>query len=122
MGLNVKEMVNKFELVSDYVPKGDQPNAIEELVKGLQEGKSHQTLLGATGTGKTFTIANVIARTNIPTLIMAPNKLLALQLYQEFKVLFPKNAVHYYISYFDYYRPEAYIPATGQFLDKESSQ
>lgn len=114
-------MVNKFELVSDYVPKGDQPNAIEELVKGLQEGKSHQTLLGATGTGKTFTIANVIARTNIPTLIMAPNKLLALQLYQEFKVLFPKNAVHYYISYFDYYRPEAYIPATGQFLDKESS-
>jgi len=114
-------MVNKFELVSDYVPKGDQPNAIEELVKGLQEGKSHQTLLGATGTGKTFTIANVIARTNIPTSIMAPNKLLALQLYQEFKVLFPKNAVHYYISYFDYYRPEAYIPATGQFLDKESS-
>ena len=113
-------MEEKFELITEYVPKGDQPNAIEELVKGLKSGKKFLTLLGATGTGKTFTIANVISKVNRPTLVMAPNKLLALQLYQEFKALFPKNAVHYYVSYFDFYRPEAYIPQTDHYLEKES--
>jgi excinuclease ABC subunit B len=115
-----RKMADKFELVSDYEPKGDQPGAIEELVKGLKSKKKFLTLLGATGTGKTFTIANVVAQVNKPTLVMAPNKLLALQLYQEFKALFPKNAVHYYVSYFDYYRPEAYIPQTDHYLEKES--
>ena len=113
----------KFKLVSDYEPKGDQPNAIKELVNGIRQGKGKelQTLLGATGTGKTYTIANVIEQTNLPTLVMAPNKLLAAQLYQEFKDFFPENSVHYYISYFDYYQPEAYLPAKGMYIEKDSS-
>nr|QEE17422.1 excinuclease ABC subunit B [Candidatus Prometheoarchaeum syntrophicum] len=113
----------KFKLVSDYEPKGDQPNAIKELVDGIRkgQGKEFQTLLGATGTGKTYTIANVISQVNLPTLVMAPNKLLAAQLYQEFKDFFPENSVHYYISYFDYYQPEAYLPAKGMYIEKDSS-
>jgi excinuclease ABC subunit B len=110
----------KFELVSDYTPKGDQPAAIAHLVEGIQAGKRFQTLLGATGTGKTYSMANVITQVSMPTLVMAPNKLLAAQLYQEFKEFFPNNAVHYYISYFDYYQPEAYNPATGTYIEKDS--
>lgn len=111
----------KFDLVSEYTPKGDQPEAIRQLNKGILEGKRFQTLLGATGTGKTYTMANVISQMNIPTLVMAPNKLLAAQLYQEFKDFFPNNSVHYYISYFDYYQPEAYLPASGTYIEKDSS-
>jgi excinuclease ABC subunit B len=114
-------MTDKFELVSEYEPKGDQPNAIEELTGGLNEGLRHQTLLGATGTGKTFTIANVIEKVNRPTLVMAPNKTLAAQLYNEFKELFPHNAVEYFVSYYDYYQPEAYIASTDTFIEKDSS-
>lgn len=116
-----KPMNQKFELVTDYQPRGDQPNAINELVEGLNKGLKFQTLLGATGTGKTFTIANVIEKTNRPTLVMAPNKTLAAQLYSEFKGLFPKNAVEYFVSYYDYYQPEAYIPSTDTFIEKDSA-
>jgi excinuclease ABC subunit B len=112
--------MDRFKLITEYEPKGDQPTAVQELLERLRNGHKYTTLLGATGTGKTFTIANVIAEINRPTLIMAPNKLLALQLYQEFKALFPHNAVHYYVSYFDFYRPEAYIPQTDRYLEKES--
>jgi excinuclease ABC subunit B len=114
-------MTDKFELVSEYDPKGDQPNAIKELTKGLNDDLRHQTLLGATGTGKTFTIANVIEKVNRPTLVMAPNKTLAAQLYNEFKELFPHNAVEYFVSYYDYYQPEAYIASTDTFIEKDSS-
>ncbi|AWV90517.1 excinuclease ABC subunit UvrB [Bradymonas sediminis] len=114
-------MTQKFELVTEYEPRGDQPNAIVELTEGLEEGLKFQTLLGATGTGKTFTIANVIERTNRPTLVMAPNKTLAAQLYSEFKELFPNNAVEYFVSYYDYYQPEAYIPSTDTFIEKDSA-
>ncbi|MGM0557695.1 MAG: excinuclease ABC subunit UvrB [Myxococcota bacterium] len=114
-------MTDTFKLVSEYEPKGDQPNAIEELEAGLERGDKHQTLLGATGTGKTFTIANVIEQVNRPTLVMAPNKTLAAQLYNEFKELFPHNAVEYFVSYYDYYQPEAYIPSTDTFIEKDSS-
>jgi excinuclease ABC subunit B len=114
-------MADSFELVSEYDPKGDQPRAIEELTRGLERGDKHQTLLGATGTGKTFTIANVIEEVNRPTLVMAPNKTLAAQLYNEFKDLFPYNAVEYFVSYYDYYQPEAYIPSTDTFIEKDSS-
>ena len=110
-----------FKLVSEYEPKGDQPEAIEELVDGLERGDKHQTLLGATGTGKTFTIANTIERVNRPTLVMAHNKTLAAQLYNEFKELFPHNAVEYFVSYYDYYQPEAYIPSSDTFIEKDSS-
>ncbi len=113
-------MVN-FKLVSDFTPTGDQPHAIEQLTQGLEDEKKFQTLLGATGTGKTFTMANVVANYNRPTLVLAPNKLLAAQLYQEYKDFFPDNAVHYYISYFDYYQPEAYLPQTGKYIEKDSS-
>src|SRR5690606_32093327 len=99
-----------FDLQSAYQPSGDQPNAIAELVKGINEGKRHQTLLGATGTGKTFTISNVIKEVNKPTLVIAHNKTLAGQLYSEFKQFFPNNAVEYFVSYYDYYQPEAYVP------------
>ena len=101
-----------FKLVSNYQPTGDQPEAIAKLVKGIKEGKKDQVLLGATGTGKTFTIANVIARVNKPTLVFAHNKTLAGQLYSEFKELFPHNRVEYFVSNFDYYQPEAYMPKT----------
>ena len=100
-----------FKLVSNYSPSGDQPEAIEALVKGIEEGKKDQVLLGATGTGKTFTMANVIARVNKPTLVLAHNKTLAGQLYAEFKELFPENKVEYFVSYYDYYQPEAYVPS-----------
>lgn len=114
-------MERKFELVSKYKPSGDQPKAIEELVEGLKEGDDAQTLLGITGSGKTFTIANVIQEIQKPTLIIAHNKTLAAQLYNEFKELFPNNAVEYFISYYDYYQPEAYIPRTDTYIEKSAS-
>ena len=114
-------MDRKFELVSKYKPAGDQPKAIEKLVKGIQEGDDTQTLLGITGSGKTFTIANVIEKVQKPTLIIAHNKTLAAQLYNEFKELFPNNAVEYFISYYDYYQPEAYIPRTDTYIEKSAS-
>ena len=110
-----------FELVSKYNPSGDQPEAIYQLVKGIKEGKKEQVLLGATGTGKTFTIANVIKEVNKPTLILAYNKTLAGQLYSEFKELFPNNRVEYFVSYYDYYQPEAYVPSTDTYIEKDSS-
>ncbi len=110
-----------FKLVSPYQPSGDQPQAIEKLVKGLQEGKKHQVLLGATGTGKTFTMANVIARVNKPTLVLAHNKTLAGQLYSEFRELFPENHVEYFVSYYDYYQPEAYIASSDTYIEKDAS-
>lgn len=111
----------KFEIVSDYQPQGDQPRAIAELVEGLQKHERDQVLLGVTGSGKTFTMAQVIARTQRPALILAPNKTLAAQLYGEFKGFFPHNAVEYFVSYYDYYQPEAYVPRTDTFIEKESS-
>ena len=110
-----------FELISKYKPAGDQPEAIKELVEGINEGKRDQVLLGATGTGKTFTIANVIASVNKPTLVLAHNKTLAGQLYAEFKELFPNNKVELFISYYDYYQPEAYVPSSDTYIEKESS-
>lgn len=110
-----------FKLISKYKPAGDQPEAIDKLVKGINEGKKSQVLLGATGTGKTFMIANVIERTNKPTLILAHNKTLAGQLYSEFKELFPENHVEYFVSYYDYYQPEAYVPQTDTYIEKDSS-
>ena len=110
-----------FKLVSKYTPSGDQPQAIEKLVNGVNEGKKHQVLLGATGTGKTFTIANVIKEVNKPTLVLAHNKTLAGQLYSEFKELFPENRVEYFVSYYDYYQPEAYVPSTDTYIEKDSS-
>ena len=109
-----------FKLVSKYQPSGDQPKAIKELVDGINEGKKHQVLLGATGTGKTFTIANVIKEVNKPTLVLAHNKTLAGQLYSEFKELFPDNAVEYFVSYYDYYQPEAYVPSTDTYIEKDA--
>ncbi|MGY3714835.1 excinuclease ABC subunit UvrB [Sutcliffiella cohnii] len=114
-------MQNEFELVSKYQPQGDQPGAIQKLVDGINKGKKHQTLLGATGTGKTFTISNVIKEVNKPTLIIAHNKTLAGQLYSEFKEFFPNNAVEYFVSYYDYYQPEAYVPSTDTFIEKDAS-
>lgn len=111
----------KFEIVSDYQPQGDQPRAIAELVEGLQKHERDQVLLGVTGSGKTFTMAQVIARSQRPALILAPNKTLAAQLYGEFKSFFPHNAVEYFVSYYDYYQPEAYVPRTDTFIEKESS-
>ena len=113
-------MDEKFELVSPYPPAGDQPEAISELVEGIKEGKKHQVLLGATGTGKTYTISNVIAQVNKPTLVFAHNKTLASQLYSELKEFFPNNRVEYFVSYFDYYQPEAYMPKTDTYIDKNT--
>ncbi len=110
-----------FELYSDYLPAGDQPQAIEKLVDGLTSGLAHQTLLGVTGSGKTFTIANVIQQLQRPTLVLAHNKTLAAQLYGEFKAFFPKNSVEYFVSYYDYYQPEAYVPASDTFIEKDAS-
>ena len=110
-----------FKIHSKFKPSGDQPKAINELVKGIKEGKKHQVLLGATGTGKTFTIANVIKETNKKTLVLAHNKTLAGQLYGELKELFPDNRVEYFVSYYDYYQPEAYIPGTDTYIEKDSS-
>ena len=114
-------MSQPFDLQSHYKPSGDQPGAIQALVEGMKKGKRHQTLLGATGTGKTFTISNVIKEVNKPTLVMAHNKTLAGQLYNEFKEFFPNNAVEYFVSYYDYYQPEAYVPQTDTFIEKDSS-
>ena len=113
--------MDHFELVSEYAPTGDQPQAIEQLVKGFQEGNQCQTLLGVTGSGKTFTMANVIEQLNKPTLIIAHNKTLAAQLYGEFKEFFPNNAVEYFVSYYDYYQPEAYVPSSDTYIAKDSS-
>jgi excinuclease ABC subunit B len=110
-----------FELVSEFAPSGDQPRAIEEIVGSFKLGLNHQTLLGVTGSGKTFTMAQVIQRLNVPALVLAPNKTLAAQLYSEFKELFPKNAVEYFVSYYDYYQPEAYIPNTDTYIEKDSA-
>lgn len=114
-------MERKFKISSKYKPAGDQPKAIEQLVEGIKNGDDAQTLLGITGSGKTFTIANVIEKVQRPTLIIAHNKTLAAQLYNEFKELFPDNAVEYFISYYDYYQPEAYIPRTDTFIEKSAS-
>ncbi|MDG4657167.1 excinuclease ABC subunit UvrB [Ectobacillus antri] len=113
-------MEQQFEVVSPYSPQGDQPKAIEKLVQGIREGKKHQVLLGATGTGKTFTMSNVIKEVNKPTLVIAHNKTLAGQLYSEFKDFFPNNAVEYFVSYYDYYQPEAYVPQTDTFIEKDA--
>ena len=113
--------MDKFELVSKFSPAGDQPKAISALTQGVLQGVKRQTLLGVTGSGKTFTIANVIANLNRPTLILSPNKVLAAQLYAEFKQFFPHNAVEYFISYYDYYQPEAYIPQTDTYIEKDSA-
>src|SRR5437667_1046010 len=110
-----------FELVSPYQPAGDQPQAIAKLTEGLSAGAKHQALLGVTGSGKTFTVANVIKNLDKPTLVISHNKTLAAQLYAEFKGFFPHNAVEYFVSYFDYYQPEAYIPRTDTFIEKDSS-
>src|SRR5699024_9934200 len=114
-------MSDQFKLVSNYEPKGDQPKAIEKLVKQVEAGDNHLTLLGATGTGKTFTVSNVVEKINRPTLVIAHNKTLAGQLYSEFKEYFPDNAVEYFVSYYDYYQPEAYVPSTDTFIEKDAS-
>jgi excinuclease ABC subunit B len=111
----------QFNLIADFKPQGDQPQAIEKLVKGLDAKRRHQVLLGVTGSGKTFTMANVIARANRPALVIAPNKTLAAQLYNEFRELFPENAVRYFVSYYDYYQPEAYVPSTDTYIEKDAS-
>ena len=113
--------MEQFKLVSDYKPTGDQPQAIDSLVMGIENGLDEQVLLGVTGSGKTFTMANVIARLNRPTLVLAHNKTLAAQLCSEFKEFFPENAVEYFVSYYDYYQPEAYIPHTDTFIEKDCS-
>ena len=110
-----------FKLHSEFKPTGDQPEAIKQLTDGLNSKEKFQTLLGVTGSGKTFTIANVVERTNKPTLVLAHNKTLAAQLYSEFKQFFPENAVEYFVSYYDYYQPEAYIPVTGTYIEKDLS-
>jgi len=113
--------MDRFVLHADFKPTGDQPQAIEKLVESLNSGSKHQTLLGVTGSGKTFTMANIIERINRPALVIAPNKTLAAQLCSEFKEFFPKNAVEYFVSYYDYYQPEAYIPQTDTYIEKDSS-
>ena len=113
--------MSAFKLVSEFEPRGDQPAAIEALVEGIGRGEAHQTLLGVTGSGKSFTVACVVERIDRPTLVMAPNKTLAAQLYAEFRGLFPENAVEYFVSYYDYYQPEAYIPSTDTYIEKDSS-
>ena len=112
--------MSTFKLHFPYKPAGDQPKAIEELTELLKSGNRHQTLLGVTGSGKTFTMANVIANLGRPALVISHNKTLAAQLYQEFKNFFPKNAVHYFVSYYDYYQPEAYIPQTDTYIEKDA--
>ena len=114
-------MYQPFKIVTDFAPAGDQPGAIQTLVDGLNDGLAHQTLLGVTGSGKTFTIANVIEQVQRPTIILAPNKTLAAQLYGEMKEFFPQHAVEYFVSYYDYYQPEAYVPASDTFIEKDAS-
>lgn len=112
--------MNKFILTSDYKPTGDQPEAIRQLTDGIERGDRSQVLLGVTGSGKTFTMANVIANVNKPTLILSHNKTLAAQLYEEMRGFFPQNAVEYYVSYYDYYQPEAYLPSSDTYIEKTS--
>src|SRR5690606_16698212 len=114
-------MTDRFQLEAPYRPAGDQPQAIERLVRGFESGLAHQTLLGVTGSGKTYTIANVIQQIQRPTLVMAPNKTLAAQLYGEFKEFFPHNAVEYFVSYYDYYQPEAYVASSDTYIEKDAS-
>jgi len=111
----------EFDILSDFHPTGDQPEAISQLVEGINENEEYQTLLGVTGSGKTFTIANVISEVNRPTLVLSHNKTLAAQLFSEFKQFFPNNAVEYFVSYYDYYQPEAYIPSSGTYIEKDLS-
>ena len=111
----------QFVLQSNYKPAGDQPQAIRGLIEGIEDGLAHQTLLGVTGSGKTFTIANVIQHLQRPTLVMAPNKTLAAQLYGEFRDFFPQNAVEYFVSYYDYYQPEAYVPSSDTYIEKDAT-
>src|SRR5689334_22712286 len=118
---NISLDAKPFELTADYQPAGDQPQAIAKLVDGLESGLSHQTLLGVTGSGKTFTIANVIQTLQRPTLVLAHNKTLAAQLYGEFKEFFPHNSVEYFVSYYDYYQPEAYVPSSDTYIEKDAS-
>ena len=110
-----------FKLHSDYQPAGDQPQAIAQLIEGIDDGLGHQTLLGVTGSGKTFTLAHVIAQVNRPALVMVHNKTLAAQLFLEFRRFFPDNAVEYFVSYYDYYQPEAYVPSTDSYIEKEAT-
>ncbi|PKO24429.1 MAG: excinuclease ABC subunit B, partial [Betaproteobacteria bacterium HGW-Betaproteobacteria-8] len=112
---------SRYELHQPFPPAGDQPQAIEKLVSGINQGMKYQTLLGVTGSGKTFTMANVIAQIGRPAIVMAPNKTLAAQLYSEFREFFPNNAVEYFVSYYDYYQPEAYVPSRDLFIEKDSS-
>ncbi|MEO8501976.1 MAG: DEAD/DEAH box helicase family protein, partial [Vicinamibacteria bacterium] len=112
---------SQFKLVADFTPQGDQPKAIADLTAGLMSGEKDQVLLGVTGSGKTFTIASVLANVNRPALVLAHNKTLAAQLYQEFKGFFPENAVEYFVSYYDYYQPEAYVPQSDTYIDKEAT-
>ena len=112
--------MTSFRLQIDYKPTGDQPSAIKKLLDGLDKGEKQQTLLGVTGSGKTFTMANIIADRNVPTLVLAHNKTLAAQLFSEFKEMFPDNAVHYFVSYFDYYQPEAYVASSDTYIEKYS--
>lgn len=114
-------MQKKFKIESDYKPAGDQPGAIKKLVEGLEDGLAHQTLLGVTGSGKTFTMAHVIETTQRPSIVIAPNKTLAAQLYGEMKAFFPNNSVEYFVSYYDYYQPEAYVPSSDTFIEKDAS-
>src|SRR5664280_498384 len=110
-----------FKIISDYQPAGDQPRAIDRLARNIDDGAPHQVLLGVTGSGKTFTMANVIERVQRPTLVVSHNKTLAAQLYGEFKALFPQNEVHFFVSYYDYYQPEAYLPHTDTYIEKDAS-
>ena len=113
--------MNKFVIHADYQPAGDQPEAISALLAGIRDGLAHQTLLGVTGSGKTFTVANIIETLQRPALILAPNKTLAAQLYGEMREFFPDNAVEYFVSYYDYYQPEAYVPTTDTYIEKDAS-
>ena len=113
--------MSNLPVVADYEPAGDQPAAIAGLVEGIEDGLSHQTLLGVTGSGKTFAVAKVIEQVQRPTLVLAPNKTLAAQLYGEFRGFFPNNSVEYFVSYYDYYQPEAYVPASDTYIEKDSS-
>src|ERR1019366_499465 len=110
-----------FKLVSEYQPRGDQVTAIRDLIRGVEDGKQHQVLLGVTGSGKTFTMAKLVEAVNRPTLVLAHNKTLAAQLYHEFRNFFPQNAVEYFVSYYDYYQPEAYVPAADVYIEKEAT-
>ena len=116
-----RQINNTFDLVSKYEPAGDQPEAIKQLVKNIENNEKAQILMGVTGSGKTFTMSNVIQQVNKPTLIIAHNKTLAGQLYSEFKEFFPNNAVEYFVSYYDYYQPEAYVPSSDTYIEKDSS-